>query len=260
MRPYIVAGNWKMNLDARSGQSLASEIRATLEQTHPGGLVRVLLCPPFPLLPSVAEALTGSDIGLGGQNLYPADNGAFTGEVSAPMLAAAGCSHVILGHSERRGYFGETDAFINKKVRHALAHKLLPIICMGETLEQREQDKARQTVETQFRGVLKDIDGDSVGNLILAYEPVWAIGTGKTATPKQAQEMHGFIRTLLSSTYGDSVAQSVVLQYGGSVNADNAADLFAQEDVDGGLIGGASLRTQDFLSIVTAAAEAAKRT
>lgn len=258
MRPYIVAGNWKMNLDARSGRTLATDIRNGLEQMPEG--VRVLLCPPSPLLPPVAEALAGSDIALGAQNLYPEDNGAFTGEVSAPMLAAAGCSHVILGHSERRKYFEETDAFINKKVLHALAHDLIPIVCVGETLEQREHDKARQVVETQIRGVLQQIDAEAMQSIILAYEPVWAIGTGRTATPEQAQEMHGFIRALLSSAYGDTVAQSVVIQYGGSVNAANAAELFAKSDVDGGLIGGASLKAADFLSIVTAATEATNMT
>jgi triosephosphate isomerase (TIM) len=256
MRPYIVAGNWKMNLDARSGRTLATDIRNGLDRMPEG--VRVLLCPPFPLLPPVADALAGSDIALGAQNLYPEDSGAFTGEVSAGMLTAAGCSHVILGHSERRKYFEETDAFINKKVRHALVHGLSPIVCVGETLEEREHDKARQVVETQIRGVLQQIDAEAMQSIILAYEPVWAIGTGRTATPEQAQEMHGFIRALLSAAYGDDVAQSVVIQYGGSVNAANAAELFAKSDVDGGLIGGASLKPADFLSIVSAAADATK--
>ena len=254
MRPYIVAGNWKMHTDSASGAQLASAIREDLAaQPLPAG-VTVVLCPPFPVLASVHAAIAGSGIGLGAQNMFHENHGAYTGEVAPGMLRATGCSHVILGHSERRQYFHEDDAFINRKLHAALAHGLVPIVCVGETLEQREAGITGEVVGTQVRGVLDGIEADAMPGVILAYEPVWAIGTGRTATPEQAQEVHVHIRGVLASLYGSAVADQVVLQYGGSVKADNAHELFSCADVDGGLIGGASLKAQDFLAIIRAAA------
>jgi triosephosphate isomerase len=253
MRPYIVAGNWKMHMEPESGRTLAAEIAASLTAQPTGDGVQVVLCPPFPVLSAVRDAIDGTDIGLGAQNMYPEDSGAFTGEVSPGMLCAAGCTHVILGHSERRQYFHESDAFINTKVRKALAHGLLPILCIGETLEQRESGVTESVIDTQLRGALEGIPAEDMPRIILAYEPVWAIGTGRTASPEQAQEVHVFIRNLLASLYDAAIADGVVIQYGGSVKADNAAELFAQPDVDGGLIGGASLKAAQFLDIIRAA-------
>lgn len=256
MRPYIVAGNWKMHMDAASGAALAREIRDGLVTQPRVDGVRAVLCPPFPVLAPVHEILAGSGIGLGAQNLYPEDRGAFTGEVAPGMLVAAGCTHVILGHSERRRYFHEDDGFINRKVVSALGHGLIPIICVGETLEQREAGVTGEIVRTQVEGVLAGMTAEDMTSVVLAYEPVWAIGTGRTATPEQAQEVHVHIRAILSAMFGSATAETVVIQYGGSMNADNAAQLFAQPDVDGGLIGGASLKSGDFLAILHAATAA----
>ncbi|MBE0643435.1 MAG: triose-phosphate isomerase [Bacteroidetes bacterium] len=253
MRPYIVAGNWKMHMDPESGRALASEIAGELRRQPSANGVQTVLCPPFLTLPAVHEAIAGSGIGLGAQNLYPQDSGAFTGEVGPGMLTAVGCTHVILGHSERRQYFNESDEFINAKARKALAHGLHPIVCIGETLEQRESGVTESVIDTQLRGALTGISPDDMRSIILAYEPIWAIGTGRTATPEQAQEVHVFIRTLLAELHGGEIAGDIVIQYGGSVKADNAAELFAQPDVDGGLIGGASLKADQFLAIIRAA-------
>ncbi len=258
MRPYIVAGNWKMHMDPESGRALAAEISAALTTLPAGGGVQTVLCPPFPVLAAVRDAIAGTGIGLGAQNMYPEDSGAFTGEVSPGMLTAAGCTHVILGHSERRQYFGETDAFINAKVHKALAHGLLPIVCIGETLEQRESGVTESVIDTQLRGALDGITDVDMARIVLAYEPVWAIGTGRTATPEQAQEVHVFIRTQLAALFGAATADATVIQYGGSVKADNAAELFAQPDVDGGLIGGASLKAPQFVDIIRAAESAGR--
>ncbi|MFZ1729346.1 MAG: triose-phosphate isomerase [Bacteroidota bacterium] len=253
MRPYIVAGNWKMNMDAASARALASGIRDALVRQPSVNGVQTIVCPPFPLLPAVQEVLASSGIGLGAQNMHSEESGAFTGEVSPSMLTTIGCSHVILGHSERRQFFHESDAFINAKVHRALAHGLLPIVCVGETLEQREKGVMESVINEQVRGVLTGITAEQMRKIILAYEPVWAIGTGRTASPEQAQEVHGFIRNLLTSLYDSGVSGDVVIQYGGSVKADNAEELFSQPDVDGGLIGGASLNTDQFLAIIRAA-------
>jgi triosephosphate isomerase len=259
MRPYVVAGNWKMNMDAEGAATLAAGMRDGLPQTADTQAVRVILCPPFPLLGIVRDAIAGSPIGLGAQNMYVEDNGAYTGEVAAPMLRSVGCTHVILGHSERRQYFHETDAFINAKTRKAFAHGLIPIVCVGETLEQRERGITQSVIDIQVKQCLADLSSDQVRRMIIAYEPVWAIGTGRTATPEQAQEVHVYIRDLVASLYDRGTADALVIQYGGSVKADNAAELFAQPDVDGGLIGGASLVTEQFLAITTAAENAARR-
>lgn len=254
MRPYIIAGNWKMHMHPATGGTLAREIRDALATQPLGDGVRAVLCPPFPVLATVHAVIAGSEIGLGAQNLYPEDSGAYTGEVAPGMLVAAGCTHVILGHSERRRYFHEDDAFINRKVVKALAHGLVPIVCIGETLEQREAGVTGEIVGTQVRGVLAGLTSADMASVVLAYEPVWAIGTGRTATPAQAQEVHVHIRSVLSGMFGAATADAVVIQYGGSMKADNAAELFSQPDVDGGLIGGASLESGDFLAILRAAA------
>jgi triosephosphate isomerase len=242
-----------MNLDAVSGRAFAAGIRDALAIQPIGSGVQVIVCPPFPVLSAVHEVLESSGIGLGAQNMHSEESGAFTGEVSPGMLTAIGCTHVILGHSERRQFFHESDAFINAKVHKALAHGLLPIVCVGETLEQREGGITESVIDGQVRGVLAGVSAEDMRRVILAYEPVWAIGTGRTATPEQAQEVHVFIRTLLAELFDRSVAGNVVIQYGGSVKADNAEELFSQPDVDGGLIGGASLKTDQFLAIIRAA-------
>ncbi len=253
MRPCVVAGNWKMYTDLHSASALAQSVRDHVESLPVGHNARIVLCAPFPFLGAVHEVINGSTIGLGAQNMYSESIGAFTGEVSAPMLLSVGCDHVILGHSERRQYFHENDAFINAKVKAALAHSLTPIVCVGETLTQREANITEQIIETQVRGVLSGLEAGDMGRLLIAYEPVWAIGTGRTATPAQAQEVHALIRALVVSMFGESAADNVVILYGGSVKADNAAELFSQPDVDGGLVGGASLDAGSFAAIIDAA-------
>lgn len=253
MRPYIVAGNWKMNTDMQSSAALTETLLSGVDALQPGKQVQVLLCPPFPMIASIAAAVKDSVIGVGAQNMYLEDSGAYTGEVSASMLLSTGCSHVILGHSERRQYFQESNAMVNAKVKKAFAGGLIPIMCVGETLEQRETGVTEAVITMQIREGLEGIDAAQVRGMIIAYEPVWAIGTGRTASPEQAQEVHVYIRDLVAAMYDRETADALVLQYGGSVKADNASDLFAQPDVDGGLIGGASLKTDQFLEIISAA-------
>ena len=212
--------------------------------------VDVVLCPPFTALAVVSEAITGSLVDLGAQNMHANASGAFTGEIGAPMLRELFCHYVILGHSERRTLFGETNGIVNEKVRAALQANLQPIVCVGETLEERESGATEGVVESQVRESLRDVGADELAGLILAYEPVWAIGTGRTASPEQAQEVHALIRSVIASMAGEPVADSVRIQYGGSVKADNAGELFAQPDIDGGLIGGASLEARSFVQIV----------
>jgi len=251
----LVAGNWKMHTDLAGAVRLASEAsRAT--EAHAGDGVQVAVCPPFVSLEAVAEILRGSALRLGAQDMHWEDEGAFTGAVSGPMLASVGCHYVILGHSERRQHFGETDVAVGRKVRAALRHGLVPILCVGETLSEREAGQERAVVERQIRTALDGVAVDDAEAVVLAYEPVWAIGTGKTASPEQAQAMHAHIRALLADTVGPDGRKSAIL-YGGSVKPDNAAELFAQADIDGGLIGGASLKADDFGAIVEAAARAA---
>jgi len=244
-----VAGNWKMNLTVEKSLQLISELLPLLKGTAG---VEVVLCPPFTSLWPAHQALRGSSVGLGGQDMHYEASGAYTGEVSAEMLLTCGCQYVILGHSERRAYFGETDESVNRKTLAALKAGLLPIVCVGETLQERQRNVTRQVVGRQVRGALKGIPTADVSRVIVAYEPVWAIGTGLTATPSQAQEVHAFIRALLTELY-DAPAASVRIQYGGSVKPDNAGELFAQPDIDGGLIGGASLQAGSFAAIVKAA-------
>ncbi len=217
--------------------------------------VDVVVCPPYVDLVSVRDVIAGSKIGLGAQNVYWEDAGAYTGEISAGMLLSAGCGYVIVGHSERRQYFGETNATVNKRLKKAFAAGLVPIMCVGERLEQRQAGITRAVVEIQVREGLADISADQVKRMIIAYEPVWAIGTGINATPEQAQEVHRFIRELLADMFGEDVANAVRIQYGGSVKPANAAELMSQPDVDGALVGGASLKADSFYEIVRAASQ-----
>ena len=252
MRPKVIAGNWKMNKDVHQTEELINGLKKALDFSLTN--VKVVICPPFTSLETAQQLLQGSPIVLGAQNMYYEDEGAFTGEVSAKMLKGVGCQFVILGHSERRQYFRETDEFINKKVKKALASGLIPIVCVGETLEEREKNITHQVVTTQVKGVLKDISADDVEKLIIAYEPVWAIGTGRNATPQQAEEVHLLIRRLISELYSSTTAERFIIQYGGSVKADNASDLLSQLDIDGALVGGACLKADSFAAIVKAAA------
>ena len=249
MRAKFVAGNWKMYKTAAEGAALATAIRNGL-RLRPN--VEVAVCPPFTALQAVGRAIAGSPVALGAQNLHPDPEGAHTGEISAAMLKEHGCVYVILGHSERRREFGETDAFINAKARAALAAGLTPIVCVGETREEREAGRTEAVLTAQVQGSLEGLGGQ-LPALVIAYEPVWAIGTGLTATPEQAQSAHAHIRRLLAGLGGETAAAQTRILYGGSVKPDNAADLFSQPDIDGGLIGGASLKADSFLAIVHSA-------
>jgi triosephosphate isomerase (TIM) len=250
MRKKFVAGNWKMFTTARTARDLAA---AVVQKVGSDNRVTVAVCPPFPYLATVAEVLRGSPVGLGGQNVYPEKEGAFTGEVSPTMLVDVGCQYVIVGHSERRHKLGETDAFINRKVKAALAASLTVILCVGETLEQREANHTEAVLDTQLTGGLAGLTANDLGRLVIAYEPVWAIGTGRNATPEQAQAAHVFVRRGVGQLCGDAAAQALVIQYGGSVKPDNAATLLSQPDVDGALVGGASLNADQFLAIIRGA-------
>ena len=248
-RRNIVAGNWKMNLDRAKSRELAATVAARKAEA---GTVELVLCPPAVYLETVGGAIAGSDVALGGQNAHAMAGGAYTGEVALPMLVDIGCRFVILGHSERRTLCGETDAIVNAKAKAALAAGLTPIVCVGETLEEREGNRTEAVVTTQIKGSLAGLSPAELETLVVAYEPVWAIGTGKVATPQQAQEVHALIRRLLGSLASPAVAEKVRIQYGGSVKPDNAADLAAQPDIDGALVGGASLKADDFLGIAKA--------
>ena len=251
IRKKLIAGNWKMNKTPADGVALVTELVAALgKQTD----VDVVVCPPFTGLESAAKALDGSTIKLGAQNMHFEASGAFTGEVSAPMLRAIFATHVILGHSERRTLFGEQDAFINKKVIAALKNQLRPILCVGETLAEREAGTTLKVVQTQVEAGLEGVSKEQAATIVVAYEPVWAIGTGKVATTDQAQEVHAYIRGLLVKLFGDAVAQKVRILYGGSMKPANAPELLSQKDIDGGLIGGASLEARSFTDLVKSAA------
>lgn len=249
MRTKIVAGNWKMNKTPAEAKALAQGIKDALgSATCP---VEVVVCPPFIDLPAVTEVLAGSQIGVGAQNMHNEPKGAFTGEVAANMLQEIGVKYVILGHSERRTYFADTDATVNAKTKAALAAGFTPIVCVGETLAEREAGKMEEVVSTQVRGSLADLGAD-LEKVVVAYEPVWAIGTGKTATPAQAQEVHALIRKTLASMSSDEIAAKIRIQYGGSMKPENAKELMSQPDIDGGLIGGAALKADSFLAIIKA--------
>ncbi len=254
-RQKIVAGNWKMNLDRAAAVALTEGVAARRSEV-PG--VELVLCPPSLYVGTVGTTLklagdrSPSGVWLGGQNMHDKPSGAFTGEVAPAMLADMGCRYVILGHSERRTLFGETDAIVNAKTKAALAAGLVPIVCVGETLEEREAGKTQTVVTAQVRGSLAGLSPEDLAKVVIAYEPVWAIGTGKVATPEQAQEVHALIRSLLAELASPAVAADVTIQYGGSVKPDNAASLAAQPDIDGALVGGASLKAADFLGIAAA--------
>jgi len=254
MRKLVVFGNWKMNTTAPEGVELA---RAVAKETA-GAAVEVGVCPPFVYVPCVAEAVGGTHVAVGAQNVYFEEKGAFTGEVSCGMLKDAGATHVIIGHSERRHVMGENDELIGKKVKAALDAGLVVILCVGELLEQREAGKTNDVLRVQIEKGLANAAGATADNLIVAYEPVWAIGTGKTATSDQAQEAHVFIRGLLVNTLGADRAAAIRIQYGGSVKPENAFELMSQADVDGALVGGASLKADSFAGIIREAAKVKK--
>jgi triosephosphate isomerase len=249
MRTPLLAGNWKMYKTVAEATALAQALRDGAEVNYVQDR-EVLICPPFTALSTLAPLLAGSTIALGAQNLYPADEGAFTGEVSPPMLKEIGCRYVIVGHSERRQIFGEDDTLINKKVHAAMSHGLIPILCIGETKPQRDAGDAETVTLGQLRGGLEGLASEQVQQVVIAYEPVWAIGTGETATPADAQAMHAAIRQALVRDYGQNVADAVRVLYGGSVKPDNVDALMAQPDIDGALVGGASLKADSFLRIV----------
>lgn len=256
MRPLFIAGNWKMNPASREAAiALAREVKLGVgSEVAP----RVAVCPPSVFLSDLDDALAGCPIGLGAQNMHWKADGAYTGELSGAMLVDAGCTHVILGHSERRHGMGETDAMVNQKLVAALAAGLIPIVCIGETLEERQSERTESVVATQLAGSLAGIEAEVISRIVLAYEPVWAIGTGQVASPEQAQAVHAFIRSQLASAFGEATASRVVVQYGGSVKADNARDLLARPDIDGALVGGASLKATDFLGIIVAARDVSR--
>ena len=246
MRNVCIAGNWKMNMTPAEGAAFAKALAEAVKDAT----VRVVVAPPFVTIASVVEAVDGSVIEVGAQNMSDQLSGAYTGEVSAPMLKETGVSIVILGHSERRALYGETDAFINRKVKLALEQDLDVILCVGETLEEREAGKLEEVLKRQVVEGLRDISAQSMARIIVAYEPVWAIGTGKTATPDDANSAHAFIRSEIEKLYGKSVAESLIIQYGGSVKPSNVKDLMAMEHIDGALVGGASLSVEQFAPIV----------
>jgi triosephosphate isomerase len=250
-RKYLIAGNWKMNKTATEAVDLVNEIHASVGSQNS---VQVCVCPPYTSLAKVSELIEQSEVFLGAQNMNSESSGAFTGEVSAEMLRDLYVNFVILGHSERRQLYGETNSSINGKVLAAINNNLKPIYCIGETLEERESGKTLEVVRSQVREGLADFPASAIEHLVLAYEPVWAIGTGKTATDEMAQEVHADIRSVLSEMFGESAASTVRILYGGSMKPENALGLLAQPDVDGGLIGGASLTSRAFLGIIDAAA------
>ena len=249
MRRTIVAGNWKMNMNHQEARTLALEIADRFSDYTD---VEIVLCPPFTSLSTVRDVITGTSIVLGAQNMHWEEKGAFTGEISSSMLLTLGCRYVILGHSERRAYFHETDDVVARKVRAALETGLTPIVCVGETRSEREEGVTEKVIETQVRGAFDGLTPERFDGTVIAYEPVWAIGTGLTATSQQAQEVHGFIRGLLRELLSGEVAERTRIQYGGSVKPSSARGLFLEPDIDGGLIGGASLDAESFAGIVTA--------
>jgi triosephosphate isomerase len=250
MRKKVIAGNWKMNNDINESQYLVSGIINGLGNDDK---CDVIVCPPFTSLNDVNSLIKETQIKLGAQNMYYEESGAYTGEISASMLKSVGCEYVILGHSERRTIFNETDETINKKIKKAVKSGLKVIFCIGETLSQRENGTTNDVVRLQLIKGLQNVYEQDFKNVIIAYEPVWAIGTGKTATPEQAQEVHSFIRNLIEENYSRESAEEIIIQYGGSVKPDNAAKLLSQTDIDGALVGGACLKADSLLSIIAAA-------
>lgn len=256
-RRFVIAGNWKMNTLAAEAAAIATDVVAGVRHYDPKK-VEVVLCPPFVHLSPIANMVRSTAVGVGAQNCHEEPKGAYTGEVAAPMLADVGCSHVIIGHSERRILFAETNSTIYKKLKTVLQHGMLPILCVGETLAEREAGTTFPVVQKQIVEALDGILPDAADRIIIAYEPVWAIGTGRAATAEQAQEVHALLRSLLVERYGEHAGR-IPLLYGGSMNADNAEQLLTQPDVDGGLIGGASLKAASFLQIASTAMSIASR-
>jgi triosephosphate isomerase len=257
MRKTIIAGNWKMYKTIPEAIELANGLKRELFKLD-NQKIDTVLCPPFTALSEVYEVIADSDIQLGAQDVYWQEEGAFTGEVSCKMLKDAGCKFVIVGHSERRQYFGETNESVNKKAKAALLQGLIPIVCVGETLSERESGKTFKVLDDHIKNGLSDISEQDILNVVIAYEPVWAIGTGKTATPETAQEAQKYIRDLLKKEYNKNVADNIRIQYGGSVKPDNIAELMKQPDIDGALVGGASLSVESFSVIVKKAYEVKK--
>lgn len=247
MRKPVFGGNWKMNKTVKESMEVVKQLKEEIGDVR---RVEVVIFPPFTSLWAVKKIIEDSRIGLGAQNMYWEEKGAYTGEVSPLMLLDAGCKYVILGHSERRQYYGETDAGVNRKIKAALSLGLIPVVCVGESLEERKAGRAEEVVESQVKKCLEGLDLPQAQKLIIAYEPVWAIGTGKIATPHQAQEMHSFIREILEQLWGKEISSSTRIQYGGSVKPENIKDLMRQPDIDGALVGGASLKIDSFVKIV----------
>ncbi len=247
MRKIIIAGNWKLNKTIKEAIELVNGLKREVVDIDE---VDIVVCPVYTALSEVGDILTDSHIKLGAQDVYWEDAGAFTGEVSAPLLKDVGVQYVIIGHSERRQYFGETDETVNKKIKAALAHGLTPIVCVGENLAQREANETLDVIRRQVQEGLKGLNAEELEKMIIAYEPIWAIGTGKTATSEQAQEVHKFIRELLGQLAGKEIAEKIRIQYGGSVKPDNTRELVSQEDIDGALVGGASLKVDSFAAII----------
>jgi triosephosphate isomerase (TIM) len=251
MRTPVIAGNWKLFKTIAEATGMVNELKPLVAGTAG---VEIVVAPVFTALSRVAEALSGSNVRLAAQDCYWEEEGAFTGEVAPKLLVDAGCSHVIIGHSERRQYFGETDETVNKKAKAAIAAGLTAIVCVGETLAEREADRTFEVIEAQLKGSLAGLSADMPAQAIIAYEPVWAIGTGRTASDAQAQEVHAFIRTLVAKLFGQACADAIRILYGGSVKPDNVKGLMAQPDIDGALVGGASLKADSFAAIVNFAA------
>ena len=251
-RKTIIAGNWKMNMLASAVPGFAEELAPF---ACPGKGEEVVLCVPFPLVPAMIESAKGSCVKVGAQDVSSHESGAYTGEVSGSMLADLGVSYCIIGHSERRGYHFESDELVNEKLNALLRSEIIPILCVGESLEQREAGETLPFVEAQVKAALKGVQADQMPGIVIAYEPIWAIGTGRTATAEQAQEVCGFIRSVLSGIYDEATSRKVSILYGGSMNAKNAQELLGQPDIDGGLLGGASLKPADFGAIIKAGNE-----
>ncbi|MBI4639598.1 MAG: triose-phosphate isomerase [Candidatus Tectomicrobia bacterium] len=247
MRQALIAGNWKENKTNQEARELVSALLPLVSDVNDVGII---VAPPFTALSAVFDLIRGSNIALAAQSLFWEEKGAYTGEISPLMLKDVGCQFVIIGHSERRQYFGETNETVNKKIFAALKHELTPIICFGETLQDREAQRTFDVVGTQFDEGLKNLTGDDMKKAVIAYEPLWAIGTGRTATPDQADEVHRFMRGKLREKFGEGIASEIRIQYGGSVNPSNIADLMAKPDIDGALVGGASLEAESFARIV----------
>lgn len=251
MRRFLIAGNWKMNCGPVDAAELLEGLKTAKAEVAEE--VDVLVCPPFVSLGMSVNYLQDTDIHVGAQNIHFEDNGAFTGEISASMLTECGCSFVIIGHSERREYFGETDSSVNKKIKKALEFDLVPVLCVGESLDQRKQDIHFDLVKNQVKAALEGVSGDEALDVVIAYEPIWAIGTGETASKEQAQEMHAHIRSVVADLYDQETADGIRILYGGSMKPANAEELLSQPDVDGGLIGGASLDAESFAGIISTA-------